>query len=156
MSTFKNLFLIGSWLRGTPLVVSITGASDGLSVTTTSWVETISSERTGVDIFLVVVAFLVVVVVVIVVIFAVEVVTLASVVSATSVGATVSTGATVEVVTTVEVGFGGVPVGPTPILNPFVTQFSNSWFLGYSSNSSPANLIPSKSNDRFGQTTTGW
>ena len=101
------------------------------------------------------VAFLVVVVVVVVVIFAVEVVTLASVVSATSVGATVSTGATVEVVTTVEVDFGGVPVGPTPILNPFVTQSSNSCFLGYSSNSNPANLIQSKSNDRFGLTRTG-
>ena len=87
------------------------------------------------------VAFLVVVVVVIVVIFAVEVVTLASVVSATSVGATVSTGATVEVVTTVEVGFGGVPVGPTPILNPFATQSSNSCFLGYSLSSSPADII---------------
>ena len=123
----------------------MTGASDGLLVTTTSWVVTISSERTGVDIFLVVVDFLVVVMIVVVVIFLVEVVTSAFVVSATSVGATVSTGATVEVVTTVVVGFGGVPVGPTPILNPFVTQSSNSCFLSSSLNSSPANIIPFKS-----------
>jgi len=105
------------------LVDSITGASDGLLVIdgTTSWVlvELISSERIGVVIFLVVVAFSVVVAVVV----------------ADFVAAVVGD-ATFEVVTTdctvVVVLCGGIPVGPTPILNPFVTQSSNSCFLSYS------------------------
>ena len=104
------------------LVDSITGASDGLSVidATTSWTfETTSSERIGVVIFLVVVAFLVVVVV-----------DFTVVVSDFSVAVVGGCVATFEVVTTVVVVlFGGIPVGPTPILNPFVTQSSNSCFL---------------------------
>ena len=114
------------------MVDSITGASDGLLVidVTTSWVlvELISSERIGVVIFLVVVAFSVVVAVVDFVV--------------ADFSAAVVGDATFEVVTTdctvVVVLFGGIPVGPTPILNPFVTQSSNSCFLSSS-------LIQSKS-----------
>ena len=110
----------------------ITGASEGLLVidVTTSWVlvELISSERIGVVIFLVVVAFSVVVAVVDFVV--------------ADFSAAVVGDATFEVVTTdctvVVVLFGGIPVGPTPILNPFVTQSSNSCFLSSS-------LIQSKS-----------
>ena len=102
----------------------MTGVSDGLVEVPVvgGLLEESTSERIGVVIFLVVVAFLVVVVVAVVAMVAV--VALVAVVAVATV---------VGVVATVVVVFGGIPVGPTPILNPLVTQSSNSCFLSTSS-----------------------